>query len=212
MTNRRHKQEHGRKEGREFPHGQRPRLRLQKRNDDHDRNGGHRDELGKRRRRRLHALRAQKEILQSVVDLEKALCFVFISVVYLHHALTFVGLLKRSDELAEDILRLRGKPLDALIHPTQENGQKRSNHESEERQTPVVINQHANKTDDLNAVSNDRRHDGSGTAQSGRRFVDKLRLNARAFVFLNEVVVPVKNPIEHERANFDQHVLRNPNE
>ena len=75
-----------------------------------------------------------------------------------------------------------------------------------------MVNQNADQTDNLNRVADHGRHHARRTAQRRGRFVDEFRLHLRTAVLEKERVAPVRDALEHERADFEHDALRNAHE
>ena len=151
-------EKHGREECCEFPHSQQPSLSLEQ--SEHNNNGdsAHRYKLSQRSPCGLNLLCFKRQILEKLIYCAKALTLIFIAVINLYNALTVVSFLNRPDQLAKTFLLSRSQAFDVLGDPPQNEVKKRTCHESDNRQQPVVPDQHGKETDNLYAVTDDRCH------------------------------------------------------
>ncbi len=136
--------------------------------------------------------------------------FVLRPFVDLDHALALVRLLDRARHLAEHRLVFEVEPPQTPTERAQRDADRRSDDHRQQRQLPVVIEEHAEQAEDDQRIAYRRAHHLGRKVEGVRRLVDELRDdNARRGV-LEGRRRPVQHAVEHRHAQVHQHRLRHP--
>ena len=178
------------------------------RHHDRDPDGAH--DLRHRRRRRPRDLHPHREPAQLGVDVAEALVLVGAAVVHLDHALALVRLLDRARHLAEHHLVLDVQPAQPAAEAPQHQRDDRRDDQRHQRQLPVVVDQHGEQADHDQRVAHGGAEHLGGQVQRVGRLVDELRDHDARRHVLERRRRPAQHALEHRRAQFDQHALRDP--
>lgn len=207
MLQRGHQKQHGRKERNELADGKASRLRFVKRVGNDHSDASHRDDLRNGRAQPRHDLPLQFRQPNLSIDRLEAIHFEIISVAHLDQALRLIGLLHAGQDASDGSLTVLYDATGASAdHPKNESAN-RTDNASDERELPVLPEEHAKERHDLQRVSHQNDGSGDGASQCDVGFIDELRTDKPRRVLLVRAERPMKNRVEELRTERHEHVL-----